>query len=170
MLPIGISPTMIVIGALVLTNGLTLLGWKVTGASLKAAKKEIAEITYQHNILQAKHDMFVKAVKETGEEAERAAKQLLEDTRKYAKEKEDGYKTDLDKLRAFYTKRMRSTAGTPSANPGSGQVPGVPPAPRSIDEVPANCLSLAEQAGETTLMLIELQDWHRNLPRAQATP
>ena len=170
MLPIGISPTMVLIAALVVTNGLTLLGWKSTGATLKTTKQEVVKVSLERDTVQAKHDIFVQVVKETGEEAERANRKFVEDTNRYVKEKEDEHKSDLGKLHAFYTQRMRNAARPSSANPGSGQVPGIPPAPRSIDEVPANCLSLAEQAAETTLMLTDLQDWHRSLPRSHASP
>jgi hypothetical protein len=67
-------------------------------------------------------------------------------------QKDTQYAQDIASLRAYYTSRMQH------AN-GSSNLPKVPNAPTSIDAIPADSLPFAEQCGETTQQLIDLQQW-----------
>lgn len=92
--------------------------------------------------------------------AEMHAKQVEQQQKEITNDTVTGWKAALDVTRADYDKRMRSYAR------GSG-LSAIPQAPRSVDEVATNCLSLAEQSAETTLQLITLQDWVKEQGKVQ---
>lgn len=92
--------------------------------------------------------------------AEMHVKQVEQQQKEITNDTVTGWKAALDVTRADYDKRMRSYAR------GSG-LSAIPQAPRSVDDLPAESLPLAEQCAETTLMLVKLQDWIREQGKVQ---
>ena len=79
---------------------------------------------------------------------------------------------DQDTLRRYYEARLAAHPGNaacglhPAGAPGAA-VPTLADAPRSIDDLPRDCLPLAAQCAETTLQLLDLQDYYSELIRGQ---
>jgi flagellar biosynthesis component FlhA len=144
----GMNPlTFYAIVFLVFTNVLTGAGWWV--ASMKADhQKQRAEIAEQ------KLQVFADQVRAEGVKAERKTAELIATAKNISVTKDAEYAKSLDRLRADYQRLRKQYASA-----GSGAVPAVPEAPRSIDEVPVDALPLAAECAETTLTLESLQGW-----------
>ncbi len=146
-MPFLMSPTIIAVIAACLLQGLT-LGWGLYQSN-RADNFEAKAMTCA-----AQHQAFVEQVRAEGERMMRRAAEITAKNEVVTQEIKRDYQTALDRMRADY-KRLRQQY----ASAGSGQVSAVSEAARSIDAVPADCLPLAEQSAETTLMLTSLQDW-----------
>lgn len=122
-------------GLIVLTLG-TLL--KVQSSRLESCKAEF--------------QTFKSEVERLGKEQELKVKQEIERQKKVTKDVSSDYETRLNLLRDTYA-RLRDQSS------GSGSMPSVPNAPRSIDEVSTDSIPLAGICAETTQQLNSLQDW-----------
>lgn len=100
----------------------------------------------------AEHAAFVSQVERLGIEAKEKAKQEIERQKKVTKDVSSDYEKRLNLLRDTYT-RLRDQRS------GSGSMPPVPNAPRSIDEVSTDSIPLAGICAETTQQLNSLQEW-----------
>ena len=134
---------------LLFTNILTVFAWQMRAH----------EADYQQQRAEtcaAQHQAFVEQVSAEGERMVRRAAEITAKNETVTQEIKRDYQTALDRVRADY-KRLRQQYAVASA--GGGQMPAIPEAARRIDEIPADCLPLAEQSAETTLMLTSLQYW-----------
>lgn len=147
-MPFLMSPTIIAVIAACLLQGLT-LGWGLYQSN-RADNFEAKAMTCA-----AQHQAFVEQVRAEGERMMRRAAEITAKNEVVTQEIKRDYQTALDRMRADY-KRLRQQYSTGS---GSGQVSAVPEAASRVDAIPADCLPLAEQSAETTLMLTSLQDW-----------
>lgn len=138
-----------IIVALLFTNVLTGFAWQL--ASHSADRFEAQAMTCA-----AQHEAFVEQVRAEGERMVRRAAEITAKNETVTQEIKRDYQTGLDRMRADY-KRLRQQYA--SASSGGGQMPAIPEASSSIDAIAADCLPLAEQSAETTLMLTSLQDW-----------
>ncbi len=146
-MPFLMSPTIIAVIAACLLQGLT-LGWGLYQSN-RADNFEAKAMTCT-----AQHQAFVEQVRAEGERMVRRTAEITAKNEVVTQEIKRDYQTALDRMRADY-KRLRQQY----ASAGSGQVSAVPEAASRIDAIPADCLPLAEQSAETTLMLTSLQDW-----------
>ena len=144
----GLNPiALYAIAFLVFTNLFTGAGWWV--ASMKADhEQQRAEIAEQ------KLQLFAEQVRAEGVKAERKTAELIATAKNISVAKDAEYAKNLDRLRADYQRLRKQYASA-----GSGSLPAIPDAARSIDAIPADCLPLAADAAETTLMLVTLQEW-----------
>lgn len=146
-MPFLMSPTIIAVIAACLLQGLT-LGWGFYQSN-RADSFEAKAMTCA-----AQHQAFVEQVRAEGERMVRRAAEITAKNEVVTQEIKRDYQTALDRMRADY-KRLRQQY----ASSGGGQVSAVSESSRSFDAIPADCLPLAEQSAETTLMLTSLQDW-----------
>ncbi len=147
-MPFIMSPTIIAVIAALALQGLT-LGWGLYQSN-RADGFESRAITCA-----AQHQAFVEQVRAEGERMVRRSAEITAKNEVVTQEIKRDYQNALDRMRADY-KRLRQQYATGSCG---GQVSGIPEAASRIDAVPADCLPLAEQSAETTLMLTSLQDW-----------
>ena len=139
---------------LVFSNLLTGAGWWV--ASMRADhEQQRAEIAEQKLVI------FAEQVRAEGAKAERRTAELIATAKNISVAKDAEYAKNLDRLRADYQRLRKQYASA-----GGGSVPALPEAPRSIDAITADCLPLAADAAETTLMLVTLQEWIAEQHRA----
>lgn len=144
----GMNPiSLYAIAFLVFTNIATGAAWWV--ASMRADhEQQRAEIAEQ------KLQLFAEQVRAEGAKAERRTAELIATAKNISVAKDAEYAKNLDRLRADYQRLRKQYASA-----GSGAVPALPEAPRSVDEIPANALPLAAECAETTLTLETLQEW-----------
>jgi len=147
-MPFLMSPTIIAVIAACLLQGLT-LGWGLYQSN-RADSFEAKAITCA-----AQHQAFVEQVRAEGERMVRRSAEIAAKNEVVTQEVKREYQTALDRMRADY-KRMRQQYATGS---GGGEVRAIPESAGSVDAITADCLPLAEQSAETTLMLTSLQDW-----------
>lgn len=100
----------------------------------------------------AEHAAFVANVERLGLEAKEKAKQEIERQKKVTQDVSSDYEKRLNHLRDTYA-RLRDQRS------GSGSMPAVPNAPRSLDEITTDSIPLAGICAETTQQLNSLQDW-----------
>lgn len=149
MIPI---PTLYIIVLLICTNGISAIMWYVKSNDAKTYKAQVVSC-------QEERKFFGEQVRAQGE---LAARKLLAEqirTEQVTKEVSHEYETRLSTLRSDY-QRLRQQANRGS---GSSPMPAISFGPRSLDEISPNALPVAEQCAETTLMLVELQDWIRQV-------
>lgn len=143
---------MYIIVLLICTNGISAIMWYVKSNDAKTYKAQVVSC-------QEERKFFGEQVRAQGE---LAARKLLAEqirTEQVTKEVSHEYETRLSTLRSDY-QRLRQQANRGS---GSSAVSTLPASPRAIDEISPNALPVAEQCAETTLMLVELQDWIRQV-------
>lgn len=144
----GLNPvSLYLIAGLLFTNVLTGVAWQIQKHATQAEKERVVAC-------QTKFDTFKGQVETLGKQQEKKVAEVIAAAKTITKDTETRYETRLAAMRADYD-RMRKQY----ANSGSGSVSAFPVAAARVDEVPADCLSLAEQAAETTLMLESLQSW-----------
>jgi len=100
----------------------------------------------------AEYQAFVSETERLGKEAQLKVKQEIERQKKVTKDVSSDYENRLNLLRDTYA-RLRDQRS------GSGSMPPIPNAPRSIDEIPTDSIPLAGICAETTQQLNSLQDW-----------
>lgn len=144
----GLNPAVIyLIAGLVFTNVLTGVAWQAQKHATQAEKERVV-------VCQTKFDTFKTQVETLGKQQEKKVAEVIATAKTITKETESRYETSLAGMRADYDRLRKQYT-----NSGSGSVPAFPVAAARVDEIPADCLSLAEQAAETTLMLDSLQTW-----------
>ena len=140
---------------LVFSNLLTGAGWWI--ASMRSDNEQ------QHaEIAEHKLQLFADRVREEGAKAERKTAELIATAKNISVAKDAEYAKNLDRLRTDY-QRMRQQY---AASSGGVVMPAVPESAKSIDAIPADCLPLAADAAETTLMLESLQGWVKEQEQA----
>ncbi len=145
----GLNPVILYAFAfLVFTNLFTAAGW--WAASNQADHQERRAV-----VAEEKMHLFAEQVRIEGEKQERRTAEIIAKGRQVTEDMNHEYAKNLDRLRADYQRLRKQYA----SGAGGGAVPAIPEAPRSVDEIPTDCLPLAEQAAETTLMLESLQGW-----------
>jgi len=132
---------------LVFTNVFAGTGWWV--ASMKADYQQKRAEIAEHKLV-----VFAEQVRAEGAKAERRTAEAIANGKKITEDLNHEYAKSLDRLRADYQRLRKQYTSA-----GSGAVPTVPEAPRSVDEIPANALPLAAECAETTLTLETLQEW-----------
>ena len=132
---------------LVFTNLFAGAGWWV--ASMRADHEQQRAEIAEHKLV-----VFAEQVRAEGVKAERKTAELIATAKNISVTKDAEYAKSLDRLRADYQRLRKQYTSA-----GSGAVPTVPEAPRSVDEIPANALPLAAECAETTLTLESLQGW-----------
>lgn len=100
----------------------------------------------------AEYDSFVSTVAEIGRQAEIDKNKEIERQKKVTKDVSSDYENRLNLLRDTYA-RLRDQRS------GSGSMPPIPNAPRSIDEISTDSIPLAGICAETTQQLNSLQNW-----------
>ena len=146
----GLNPVAIyLIVGLLVTNGLSLFAWDVEKNAAQEARENVVAC-------QTKFNLFEQQVETLGEQQQKKADEVIATANSITKETESRYETRLDAMRADYQRLRQQYA---KRNSGGGEVRSVPEAASRIDEIAADCLPLAEQAAETTLMLEGLQQW-----------
>lgn len=123
------------LGAIILFLGLAV---KVQSSRLESCKAE--------------YQSFKSEVERVAKEQELKVKQEIDRQKKVTKDVSSDYETRLNLLRDTYA-RLRDQRS------GSGSMPPVPNAPRSIDEVSTDAIPLAGICAETTQQLNSLQAW-----------
>lgn len=156
MIPVPMTPTLWAIFILLISNVATGLGWYL---STQEVAREEARVVSCHD----ERRFFELRVRTAGELAAKAVLVERQKAEQITREVAHGYQTRLDALRANYDS-LRKRAAANRAN--SGGVQSFPVAPADVTEVPADALPLAEQCAETTLMLVELQDWTKQQQEA----
>ena len=126
---------------LVFTNVFAGTGWWV--ASMKADYQQKRAEIAEHKLV-----VFAEQVRAEGAKAERRTAEAIANGKKITEDLNHEYAKSLDRLRADYQRLRKQYTSA-----GSGAVPTVPEAPRSVDEIPANALPLAAECAETTLTL-----------------
>ena len=101
---------------------------------------------------QENHTRFLTEVERLGKEAQIKVNKEIERQKKVTNDVSTDYEKRLNYLRDTYD-RLRDQRS------GSGSMPPIPNAPRSIDEIPSDGLPLAAQCAETTQQLVSLQAW-----------
>ena len=145
----GLNPvTLYMIAGLLFTNVLTGVAWQIQKHATQAEKERVVAC-------QTKFDTFKGQVETLGKQQEKKVAEVIATAKTITKETESRYETHLAGMRADYD-RLRKRAALRS---GGGEVQSFPVAAASVDEIPSNCLPLAEQSAETTLMLVDLQAW-----------
>jgi hypothetical protein len=133
---------------------LSLMGYLTIGFSIIVLSLGIAlkVQTSRLESCQENHTRFLTEVERLGNEAQVKVKQEIERQKKVTKDASTDYETRLNLLRDTYA-RLRDQRS------GSGSMPSIPNAPRSIDEVSADSIPLAGICAETTQQLNSLQAW-----------
>ena len=145
----GLNPiALYAIAFLVFTNLFTFAGWRM--ANHEADKQERRAI-----VAEEKMHLFSEQVRIEGEKQVRRTAEIIANGKKITEDMSHEYAKNLDRLRADYQRLRKQYA----ASAGGSGVRAVSESPGSIDAIPADCLPLAEQAAETTLMLESLQAW-----------
>lgn len=153
----GLNPVVLylIIGLLV-SNGLTAIGWKMASNRADKAKQELT-------ICVDRYQSFRNQTEALGKAQAAGVKKLIEVSDAVNKETEKHYEASLVRIRNDFSWLRKQRT---SSNPGTGAVPTIPDAPTRIDDIPTNCLPLGEQAAATTLMLVDLQGWIRAQEKA----
>lgn len=159
----GMNPvTLYAIAFLIFTNLAAGVGWWT--ASMRADHEQQRAV-----VAEQKLNLFAEQVRVQGEKAERRTAELIANAKTISMKKDADYAKNLDRLRADYQRMRKQYA----AGSGGGAVPSISEGPRSVAEIPTDCLPLAEQSAETTLMLVTLQEWvteqSSNLTETQIT-
>ena len=145
----GLNPVALyAIAFLVFTNLFTFAGWRL--ADHEADKQERRAIVSEEKL-----NLFAEQVRIEGEKQTRRTAEIIAKGKQITEDMSHEYAKNLDRLRADYQRLRKQYA----ASPGSGSVPAVPDSAKSIDAITADCLPLAADAAETTLMLVTLQEW-----------
>ena len=134
---------------LLFTNILAVFAWQMQSHEADYQKQRAETCA-------AQHQAFVDQTRAEGERMVRRAAETIAKNEIVTQRVKRENQANFDRMRSDY-KRLRQQYA--AANSGSGEVPAIPEAPRRIDAIPADCLPLAEQSAETTLMLTSLQDW-----------
>lgn len=144
----GLNPiTLYLLAGLVFTNIMTGVAWQIQKHATQAEKERVIAC-------QTKFDTFKGQVETLGKQQEKKVAEVIATAKTITKDTETRYETRLAAMRVDY-QRMRKQY----TNSGGGGVSTFPVAPARVDEIPTDCLPLAEQAAETTLMLESLQGW-----------
>lgn len=144
----GLNPVALyLIAGLLFTNVLTGVAWQIQKHATQAEKERVVAC-------QAKYDTFKGQVETLGKQQEKKVAEVIATAKTITKDTETRYETRLAGMRADYDRLRKQYARS-----GGGSVPTFPVAAARVDEIPADCLPLAEQAAETTLMLESLQSW-----------
>lgn len=154
MLPISfMSPSLIVICFLLVTNIVAFGGWKLTSNNLKHAEEAVATC-------RAGHEAFVAQTKAQGELAVQRAKTIEQNNRRIADETATGWANALDIVRADAARRVRNANAAGSAGRA---MPGISQPAGGADAAPEGALPPAERivadCSEDTLKLAWLQHW-----------
>ena len=146
----GLNPlSLYLIAGLVFTNVLTGVAWQIQKHAAQAEKERVIAC-------QVKFDSFKTQVETLGKQQEKKVAEVIATAKTITKETESRYETRLAGMRADYDRLRKQYTRS-----GGGSVSAFPVAAARVDEIPADCLAIAEQSAETTLMLIDLQQWVR---------
>jgi hypothetical protein len=152
--PFLTGPALYLIVALLCTNGIAGVMWFVKNAEAKRTQAELATS-------QAQYTAFADQVRAQGEIAIEKAKATVAEQKRITERVADDYETRLAALRADYERLHRLARARPA---GSG-VPALPDAAARADAIPADALPLAAQCAETTLTLVSLQEWLKEIEK-----
>lgn len=145
----GMNPVALyAIAFLVFTNLFAFAGWWLADHD---AEKQV----HRAIVAEEKLRVFAEQVRAEGEKQAVRTAEIIANGKKITEDMSNEYAKNLDRLRSDY-QRLRQQYANGS---GSGRVPAVPEATRSIDAIPADALPLAAECAETTLMLESLQGW-----------
>ena len=145
----GMNPVALyAIAFLVFTNLFTFAGWRL--ADHEADKQERRAIVSEEKL-----SLFAEQVRIEGEKQVRRTAEIIANGKKITEDMSHEYANNLDRLRADYQRLRKQYAASSSG----GGVSKVPDSAKRIDAIPADCLPLAADAAETTLMLVTLQEW-----------
>jgi len=106
-------------------------------------------------VAEEKLSLFAEQVRIEGEKQVRRTAEIIAYGKKITEEMSHEYAKNLDRLRADYQRLRKQYA----ASSVGVTVPAISESPRSLDAIPSDCLPLAADAAETTLMLVTLQEW-----------
>ena len=144
----GLNPiALYAIAFLVFTNLFTFAGWRL--ADHEADKQERRAIVSEEKL-----NLFAEQVRIEGERQARRTAEIIANGKQITEDMSHEYAKNLDRLRADYQRLRKQYADS-----SGGGVSKVPDSAKSIDAIPADCLPIAADAAETTLMLVTLQEW-----------
>lgn len=113
-------------------------------------------------VAEEKLKLFAEQVRIEGERQARRTAEIIAKGKQITEDMSHEYAKNLDRLRADYQRLRKQYADSA----GSGAMPAVPEAARSVDAIPADALPLAAECAETTLMLESLQGWVKEQEQA----
>lgn len=152
-MPFLSGPALWLIVGLLFTNGVAGVMWWVNSAKAEH-HKAVATTCAQ------KHAAFVEQTRDLGKQAERRTAEIIARNNQTTEKASHDYQANLDRLRADY-QRLRQQY----VRAGGGAVPAVSVSTRSLDDLPADALPLAAACAETTLTLVALQDWVKDVAK-----
>ena len=154
----GLNPvTLYFIAFLIFTNLVSAFAWQWNKAEAQKQREAVA-------VCAAKFDSFKQQVEVLGKQQEQKVAEVIATANTITKDTEKRYEDRLAVLRADYD-RLRKQYTQRGA--GGGQVSALPVPASRVDEIPADALPLAERCAETTLMLVELQEWTEQQHKAK---